>query len=283
MKHCTWIVTLLLALSLFSPLHAGERAMAPPALAGFTPTLQLSLVLREPHFWVGRETTMSATVTLQGPQAQSGQNFAVTVSGPASTSVSLSMSLGAGSTSQNIVVNLPDNSDPATYTATIANHPEATSSDTTRGYGVSIAFAHSQVAIGAAQNAAHQSAFTLTAATPDGPVAGIELDAPSVLSGGLGPNAAITADIDMAEGAATNAQGKIEGTFTSGNRLQSTVIGYRQSQQTFASASIEQVWNALPPSQRWSHDPYFYYDEASTVSYIQYLRQETEFTESKRP
>ena len=55
-----------MALGLSAPARAGERALAPPGLAGFTPTLQVSLVLRDPHFWVNRETTMSAMVSLQG-------------------------------------------------------------------------------------------------------------------------------------------------------------------------------------------------------------------------
>lgn len=267
--------------------HAGERVLAPQdaALAGFTPTLNLVIALRDPQFWAVNSTAMSAKITLQGPESESGHTFPITVTGPAGTNVHFTLTLGGapGGDSRNIVVNLPPELGPASYSATIDTHPEVSDSDSTTGYSVSLALAHSKVAIGAKDNPAHQSTFTATASDGTNGVAGIELPLPLILpGGGQGPT-------DTDEGKAkvvwmgtgtptTNAQGQVQGTFTSGSRLQFTSIGYKKAEVVLASASIEQVWNQLE-DEAWSYDQYFYYGESSTIFYkMAYTRDGAQVT-----
>lgn len=133
MKHFYWILTLTLALCfLWRPASAATApGSVPPELAGFTPQLSLSIVLREPYSLKG-ESTMSATVTLDGPDKDK-KDYAVTVSGPADTNVKFTLTLGgeAGSNSKNITVNLPPDLGTATYTATLDDSPDVNSSDST--------------------------------------------------------------------------------------------------------------------------------------------------------
>lgn len=268
MKHLIWIWTLALFCLCRPAPAAPQVGSVPPDLAGFTPTMSLSIVLREPNFWAGQDKTMSATVTLDGP-AGGNTSYNVTVTGPPETNTNISFTLSvSGNSSQTITVTLPTEAKPATYTATATAEGKdgLSDSDTTRGYSLGLAFKHGQVAIGAKENEAHQSPFTLTATDIDGPVAGIEVSQPEVTEGGLGPHDGVTASVEMDGGSTTDGDGKVTGKFTSGNRLQSTQIGIKRDEIVVLSASIEQVWNALG-DEAWSYEPYFYYDESSDIEY----------------
>lgn len=239
---------------------------APPSLAGFTPTLSLAIVLREPNFWAGQDRTMSATITLDGPSSDN-KSYGITVSGPQGTNTNAKFTLSlSGNNSKTITVNLPGEAKPATYTAKI-DDKDISNSDTTRGYSLGLSFKHSQVAIGAKDNLAHQSEFTFTASDVDGPVSDVEVETPEVTDGGLGPNDVITASVKMDGGSTTDSKGEVKGKFTSGNRLQDTQIGIKREGNVVLSASIKQVWNALGDDEAWSYDPYFYYGESSDIEY----------------
>lgn len=148
MKHYSWIAIVTLALfCLCSAASAATpKGNVSPELAGFTPTLSLSIVLREPYSLKG-ESTMSATVTLDGPDKDK-KDYAVTVSGPAETNAKFTLTLAgeAGSNSKNISVNLPSKLGTATYTATLDDHPDVNDSDKTEVFDFEVKVTKSDAA-----------------------------------------------------------------------------------------------------------------------------------------
>lgn len=123
------------------------------------------------------------------------------------------------------------------------------------------------VAAGAKDTEAHKSTFTLTFRDADGtPVSGVDVPKVKVLSGGKGPQDDVTATVEL-DSTTTDSNGKVTGTFHSGNRVEPTTIGIKGG----ASATVNQVWNSN--SDPWSYDAYFDYDTPSSVSYkMSYVR-----------
>ena len=128
------------------------------------------------------------------------------------------------------------------------------------------------VAAGAKTTAAHQATFTLTVTDVGGnAVAGATAPKIEVLEGGHGPSDNITAKMPLAS-STTDSNGKIRGTFTSGNRIETTTIGIRdipgEDSEVLTAISIEQVWNQLDDAQSWRYDQHFDYDKNFPVTHI---------------
>ena len=129
------------------------------------------------------------------------------------------------------------------------------------------------VAIGAVDNTAHQTSFSVTSSGPDGQaVGGVEVDLPVIVSGGWGPHEIRTAKVEMFA-RSTGSDGKAGGVFTSGNRQETTFLQIKVNPFAYDESSavsvvgIEQVWNQLSDEDTWSYDPYFDYDVASTITF----------------
>ena len=176
----------------------------------------------------------------------------------------------------------PEGQDPIPNTeATPTPTPTVTPTPDPPSYGIAWEEGQTPVAIGAKTTSAHQADFTLTLVDEDGEaVSGAGAPTVEVLSGGLGPNDSVTARISLAS-STTDSNGKIKGTFTSGNRLETTTIGIRKTpgdkeSDVLTSISTEQVWNELGDNA-WDYEPYFYYGESSDIKYrMAYTRDDAE-------
>ena len=135
---------------------------------------------------------------------------------------------------------------------------------------LSIRFTQGTLAIGSKDNAAHQAKFEVTASDGNGGVVpDIDVPTPKVVDGGRDPYKGISASVEM-DTSVTDSNGIAKGKLTSGNRVESTTIQIitdpDHPENGGPSASAEQVWNELGDDS-WSFDPYFYYDESSTIYY----------------
>ena len=152
---------------------------------------------------------------------------------------------------------------------------EATSTPTptpTPCYSLAWDDGQTPVAAGAKYTPAHQAKFTLSITNADGSAdSGASAPWVEVLSGGRGADDAITAWVKL-DSAIANSQGKIHGTFTSGNRTETTTIGvlnvpHDKTSGTLASISIDQVWADTSSPDLWKFDPEFFYDESSPITF----------------
>lgn len=132
-------------------------------------------------------------------------------------------------------------------------------------YSLSLSFVHGEVAAGNVNNDAHKATYTIHASDGQNPVPGVKVPTPTIKSGGLGPNAGVTASCtnDGDEETETDEHGNATGKMLSGNRTQVTAI---EIQDEDASASVNQLWNQLG-SEAWSFDPHQNYDSDHTVTY----------------
>lgn len=128
------------------------------------------------------------------------------------------------------------------------------------------------VAIGAVDNAAHKTKFTVSAYGPAGErLSGVDVIVPIIASGGRGPRHAITAKVEM-DSYTTDDAGLVSGTFTSGNRQEDTILQIKSDpfdpdSILFSTLIIAQVWSQLDDEESWSYDPYFDYNVPSTVTF----------------
>lgn len=150
--------------------------------------------------------------------------------------------------------------------------PTATPAPPTASYSLAWDSGATPVAAGAKSTPSHQAPFTITVKISDGSSpSGASAPTVEVLSGGLGGDSTITAGTSLASTTADN-NGLIHGTFTSGNRTETTTIGVRKksgdpTSDVLTSISIAQVWSDLSQDATWSYDAYFDYDTASLITF----------------
>lgn len=232
-------------------------------LGGFTPNPEVSISFEEDKYRAG--TTQPAHVSITG--ARNG-SYTVNITDEAGTQVaSISLTIGGapGSNEGDVGVPMPGGPDnDATFTATFTiNDRSVTDNATLLVYALSMRFLKEKVAVGAVDDEAHQAGFEIRATDADGDgVSGVEVNEPQVTSGGRGPESGISAIVEV-DGGTTDDEGRVQGTFTSGNRTETTTIAVEGG----PSASISQVWSELSDEETWEFEPYFDYDEASTITF----------------
>lgn len=131
------------------------------------------------------------------------------------------------------------------------------------------------VAAGAVGNEVHQADVEITVKDEQGtPQVGVAVPGVRVKSGGRGTTELpgdITAAVSI-NGTTTDADGKVYGTFTSGNREEDTVLildvdGDQETSENEPTATITQVWNELPYEEAWSPDEEWNYDAEQPLYY----------------
>lgn len=99
------------------------------------------------------------------------------------------------------------------------------------------------------------------------PLFGLTIPTLQIIGGGQGvQDGSISASVAFAS-SITDAQGKVTGTFTSGNRTEDTILELGLGQDTNPTVTISQKWNELPVESAWQPTPDWDYDAPSTVIY----------------
>lgn len=121
-------------------------------------------------------------------------------------------------------------------------------------------------------------------------IAGLALPQPTITDGGRGKtndpdDITATATLSVAPGETepkTDSEGKIRGSFTSGNRAETTIVklilddspGASNNPPVNPSVDIEQSWTELEPYDKdnpenaaWTHAPFFYFGVPSPIEY----------------
>jgi hypothetical protein len=130
------------------------------------------------------------------------------------------------------------------------------------------------VAAGGASGQEHQADVEITAHDSSGsPMAGVSVPAIRISSGGQDATGTLNASVSMTS-STTDANGKATGTFTSGNRVETTTLTIDkdddpETTEGEASASVNQKWNELEGSEdAWQYEPYYDIGVASPITYI---------------
>jgi len=132
------------------------------------------------------------------------------------------------------------------------------------GYKATLRFLQLEVAAGAIADSAHQATFEVRATDAEGkPKVGVQVPLPVVASGGRAPRAGVSAHVAWAAGTrigagglgVTDAKGVARGVFTSGNRLETTVLRLPVAQKPAPTASILQVWDEGTDGEEWDGQP----------------------------
>jgi hypothetical protein len=137
-----------------------------------------------------------------------------------------------------------------------------------------------KVAAGALSSSEHQADFKIKVTDDEGnPLSGKSVGTPEVVSGGLGPYEDVTAAVELTQ-STTDSEGVAWGRFTSGHRTENTTIKLRldpdDPESDGPELTFEQTWNELSDEEAWEYEPYFEYDEPSTITfYMEYSRNGT--------